>query len=145
MDDREKRKDPGFYFSQYSENGFMLDEVQFMPEIFAELRGIIDAERRPGKFLLLGSSSPDLIRNASDSLAGRIGYLQLPPFMLSEVDNNIQQLWLRGGFPLAYLAISQRASVLWRRNFIQTYIIRDLGLLGLQAEARKSTRLNSRH
>src|SRR3546814_8023970 len=54
--------------------------------------------------------------------------------MLSEVDNNIQQLWLRGGFPLAYLAISQRASVLWRRNFIQTYINRDLGLLGLQAD-----------
>src|SRR3546814_12066483 len=108
MADREKLKDPGFYFSQYSENGFILDEVQFMPEIFAELRGIIDADRRPGKFLLLGSASPDLIRNASDSLAGRIGYLQLPPFMLSEVDNNIQQLWLRGGFPLAYLRSEER-------------------------------------
>lgn len=140
MADREKLKDPGFYFSQYPENGFILDEVQFMPEIFAELRGIIDADRRPGKFLLLGSASPDLIRNASDSLAGRIGYLQLPPFMLSEVDNNIQQLWLRGGFPLAYLATSQRASVLWRRNFIQTYITRDLGLLGLQADPQMMER-----
>src|SRR3546814_11062263 len=85
MADREKLKDPGFYFSQYPEKSFILDEVQFMPEIFAELRGIIDADRRPGKFLLLGSASPDLIRNASDSLAGRIGYLQLPPFMLSEI------------------------------------------------------------
>src|SRR3546814_9323436 len=121
MADREKLKDPGFYFSQFPEKSFILDEVQFMPEILAELRGIIDADRRPEKFLLLGSASPNLIRNASVSLAGRIGYLQLPPFMLSEVDNNIQQLWLRGGFPLAYLAISQRASVLWRRNIIQTY------------------------
>src|SRR3546814_7532976 len=60
--------------------------------------------------------------------------------MLSEVDNNIQQLWLRGGFPLAYLAISQRASVLWRRNFIQTYINRDLGLLGLQADPQMMER-----
>src|SRR3546814_10224825 len=99
---------------------------------------VCSSDLRPGKFLLLGSASPDLIRNASDSLAGRIGYLQLPPFMLSEVDNNIQQLWLRGGFPLAYLAISQRASVLWRRNFIQTYINRDLGLLGLQADPQRS-------
>src|SRR3546814_15747033 len=84
MADREKLKDPGFYFSQYSENGFILDEVQFMPEIFAELRGIIDADRRPGKFLLLGYASADLIRNASDSLAGRIGSLQLPPFRSEE-------------------------------------------------------------
>ncbi|SEL90169.1 ATP-binding protein [Parapedobacter koreensis] len=132
--DREKLKDPGFYFSQYPNKCFILDEVQFMPEIFAELRGIIDADRKPGRFLLLGSASPDLIRNASDSLAGRIGYLQLTPFTMPEVDNNAQQLWLRGGFPLAYLATSQRASVLWRRNFIQTYINRDLGLLGLQAD-----------
>lgn len=134
MADREKLKDPGFYFSRYPEKGFILDEVQFMPEIFAELRGIIDTDRVPGKFILLGPASPDLIRNASDSLAGRIGYLQLTPFMLPEVDNNTQQLWVRGGFPLAYLAISQRASVLWRRNFIQTYVNRDLGLLGLQAD-----------
>src|SRR3546814_11503138 len=101
---------------------------------------VCSSDLRPGKFLLLGSASPDLIRNASDSLAGRIGYLQLPPFMLSEVDNNIQQLWLRGGFPLAYLAISQGASVLWRRNFIQTYINRDLGLLGLQADPQMKER-----
>lgn len=132
--DREKLNDPAYYFAQYPDKCFILDEVQFMPEIYAELRGIIDADRRPGKFILLGSASPDLIRNSAESLAGRIGYLELTPFMLSEVDEDVRQLWPRGGFPLAYLAASERASVLWRRNFIQTYIQRDLGLLGLQAD-----------
>jgi predicted AAA+ superfamily ATPase len=79
----------------------------------------------------LGSASPDIIRGSSETLAGSIGYLQLTPFILTEVDN-IQELWLRGGFPLSCLAPSERASERWRRNFISTYIQRDLSLLGLQ-------------
>lgn len=132
--DREKLADPVFYFSQFPDKCVVLDEVQFMPEIFSELRGIIDADRRNGRFVLLGSASPELIRHSSESLAGRIGYLELTPFTISELGEDIRLHWLRGGFPLAYLAVSNRASLLWRQNFIKTYIQRDLGLLGLQAD-----------
>jgi len=133
--DREKLQQPAFFLSQFAQRCVILDEVQFMPEIFAALRGIIDADRRPGRVILLGSASPDMIRNSADTLAGRIGYLELSPFNLTEVED-MQRLWLRGGFPLSYLAASDRASALWRRSFIATYIQRDLGLLGLQADVQ---------
>ncbi|PVD52305.1 ATPase [Terrimonas sp.] len=133
--DREKLSDPLFFLSQFTDRCVILDEIQFMPEMFAALRGIIDADRRPGRFILLGSASPDIMRNSADTLAGRIGYLELTPFTLAEVDD-MQTLWLRGGFPLSYLAATDRASALWRRNFIATYIQRDLGLLGLQTDVQ---------
>lgn len=134
--DREKlQADPAFFLSQFESKCVILDEVQFMPEIFAALRGIIDAARRPGRFILLGSASPDIIQATAETLAGRIGYLHLSPFTLMEV-NDMKQLWLRGGFPLSYLAVSTRASSLWRKNFIDTYIQRDLGLLGLQTSVQ---------
>jgi uncharacterized protein len=131
--DREKLRDPSFYFAQQQDKRIILDEVQFMPGLFSELRGIIDSSRKPGRFILLGSASPELIRNSSDSLAGRIGYLQLTPFLLPELADDYKKHWLRGGFPLSYLATSNKASMTWRRNFIQAYIQRDLGLLGLNA------------
>ncbi|HET8572389.1 MAG TPA: ATP-binding protein [Edaphocola sp.] len=133
--DRDKLKDPAYFLSQFKDRCIILDEVQFMPELFAALRGIIDTDRRPGRFILLGSASPDIIRNSADTLAGRIGYLQLTPFTLTEVED-VRKLWLRGGFPLSYLATSGRASALWRRNFIMTYIQRDLGLLGLRTDVQ---------
>ncbi len=135
LTDREKLKDPAFFLSQFADKCVILDEVQFMPEIFAALRGIIDAGRKPGRFILLGSASPDIIRGSAESLAGRIGYLQLTPFTLMEVDD-MWRLWLRGGFPLSYLAATTRASSLWRKSFIETYIQRDLGLLGLQTSVQ---------
>ena len=134
--DREKLSiDPSFFLSQFSEKCVILDEIQFMPALFSELRGIIDSDRRPGRFIILGSVSPEVIRGSAETLAGRIGYLQLTPFTLQEVDN-LQQLWLRGGFPSSFLAQSSKASNLWKRNFITTYIQRDLGLLGLQTEVQ---------
>ena len=133
--EREKLKDPVFFLSQFAGRCVILDEIQFMPELFAALRGIIDADRRPGRFIVLGSASPDIIRNSADTLAGRIGYLELTPFTLAEVED-MKALWLRGGFPLSYLASSDRTSTLWRRNFIATYIQRDLGLLGLQTDVQ---------
>ncbi|MFT4024795.1 MAG: ATP-binding protein [Flavihumibacter sp.] len=133
--EREKLKDPVFFLSQFADRCVILDEVQFMPELFPSLRGIIDADRRPGRFILLGSASPDIMRNSAETLAGRIGYLQLTPFTLREVDD-LQQLWLRGGFPLSYLAATDKASATWRRHFITTYIQRDLGLLGLQTDVQ---------
>ena len=131
--DRNKLEDPVFFLSQFSQRCVILDEIQFMPQLFASLRGIIDANRRHGRFIILGSASPDIIRKSADTLAGRIGYLELSPFTLAEVDNE-QRLWLRGGFPLSYLATSDRASNIWRHNFVQTYIQRDLGLLGLNTD-----------
>ena len=134
--DREKlQRDPAFFLSQFEDKCVILDEVQFMPEIFAALRGIIDAARKPGRFILLGSASPDIIRGTAETLAGRIGYLQLSPFTLLEVAD-VQQLWFRGGFPISYLSATTRGSNLWRKNFIETYIQRDLGLLGLQTSVQ---------
>lgn len=131
--DRDKLNDPVYFLSQFSERCVILDEIQFMPSLFADLRGIIDANRRPGRFIILGSAAPHIIRSSADTLAGRIGYLELSPFLLTEVENE-KQLWLRGGFPLSYLATTDRGSSTWRRNFIQTYIQRDLGLLGLNTD-----------
>jgi uncharacterized protein len=85
--------------------------------------------------VVIGSASPDIIRDSSESLAGRIGYLELTPFSLAEVYST-SKLWIRGGFPLAYLADTDRISSLWRNNFISTYIQRDLGLLGLQTDVQ---------
>ena len=133
--DRAKLADPALYFANYSHKVIVLDEIQNMPSLFAELRGIIDADRRPGRFVILGSSSPTLIRKSADSLAGRIGYIELYSFGLTEIGSeNESQLWLRGGFPLAYLAKSDRASLIWRKNFIKTYIEKDLALMGIGAE-----------
>jgi uncharacterized protein len=121
----------------YKNKLVVLDEIQQMPELMAELRGIIDADRRPGRFIIQGSASPTLIRKNADSLAGRIGYIELSSFVLNEIGiENETKLWHRGGFPLAYLANTERASMIWRKNFIRTYIEKDLALLGLSAEPK---------
>lgn len=133
--DRAKLSDPELFLKTHEDKTVILDEIQMMPELFAELRGLIDEKREPGRFIILGSASPELIRKSADSLAGRIGYLELTPFHLGEMEyDDKDQLWIRGGFPLSYLAASERSSRLWRENFIKTYIERDLGLLGLNTD-----------
>lgn len=133
--DRQKLSDPVLYLQNHQDKLIILDEIQQMPQLMAELRGIIDADRRVGRFIILGSASPTLIKKSADSLAGRIGYIELPSFTLNEVGNeNETKLWHRGGFPLSYLAGSERGSMIWRKNFIKTYIEKDLALLGLTAE-----------
>jgi predicted AAA+ superfamily ATPase len=111
----------------------ILDEVQRLPEIFASLRGIIDQERRTGnkfeQFLFLGSASIDLLKQSSESLAGRISYIEMYPINLLEF-NELNTLWLRGGFPESLLASSNNNSVDWRRDFIKTYLERDIPQLG---------------
>ncbi|NBB23024.1 AAA family ATPase [Runella sp. CRIBMP] len=135
--DRQKMTDPSLYLEQYLDKLVIFDEIQQMPELFAELRGLIDRDRRAGRFLLLGSASPELVRRSADSLAGRIGYIELTPLLLGEVDNSEpMKLWSRGGFPLAFLTPSDRSSMIWRKNFIRTYIEKDLAMLGLSAESR---------
>ena len=133
--DRAKLADPALYLSALGDRLVILDEVQRMPELFAALRGLIDAGRRQGqrsgRFLLLGSASVELIRQASESLAGRIAYLDLAGLSVLEVNSNhMETLWIRGGFPDSFLAASDQASALWRENFIRTYLERDVPQLG---------------
>jgi predicted AAA+ superfamily ATPase len=132
--DREKLSDPVFYLSGHESKLVILDEVQRMPELFAALRGLIDAGRRrgrtSGRFLLLGSASVDMLRQ-SETLAGRIAYIELSPFDVLEVPAVRQaDLWVRGGFPESFLAPDPSRSLIWREAFIRTYLERDIPQLG---------------
>jgi len=114
----------------------ILDEIQLRPEIFPVLRVLADREGSPARFLVLGSASPELLRQGSESLAGRIAFHDLGGLSLEEVGvEHVEALWLRGGFPLSYLAASEPASGLWRQQFIRTYLERDLSELGIQLPA----------
>ena len=115
----------------------VLDEIQRKPDLFTVLRVLADRRRTPARFLVLGSASPDLLRQSSESLAGRIAYLELSGLSLDEVgpDRGASALWLRGGFPRSFLAPSNAASLEWRRSFVQTFLERDLPQLGLNLPA----------
>lgn len=132
--DREKLADPVFYLSGHENDLVILDEVQRMPELFATLRGLIDQGRRRGKrserFLILGSASMDLLRQ-SETLAGRIAYIELGPLDVLETPTERRnRLWVRGGFPESFLAENDSQSLLWRQDFIRTYLERDIPQLG---------------
>ena len=110
----------------------VLDEVQRRPELFPSLRVLADRRPRPVRFLVLGSASPDLLRQSSESLAGRIAYFELPGLSLAEAGpERIDQLWLRGGFPRSFTARSHAESYRWRQDFVRTYLERDLSQLGI--------------
>lgn len=114
----------------------VLDEVQRMPELFPVLRVLADRPERRARFLILGSASPDLVRQSSESLAGRIVYHDLTPLGLDEVGvRDFDRLWIRGGFPLSFLAESDARSAEWRRAFVQTFLERDLPQLGVRIAA----------
>ena len=129
----------------------ILDEVQRMPELFAVLRGVIDIRRRDGEaagqFLLLGSATGVLLQQASESLAGRVAQLELTPFQAREVlpadapDGALDALWVRGGFPVSWLAPGDAASLRWRDAFIATYLERDIPALGPRIPATTLRRL----
>jgi len=132
--DRDKLQDAEFYLSGHEDDLVILDEVQRLPELFATLRGLIDQGRRKGKksgrFLLLGSASADLLQQ-SETLAGRIAYIELPPLGALEVAAEEQSdLWVRGGFPESFLAENDARSMRWRQDFIRTYLERDIPQLG---------------
>ena len=141
--DLNKLSDPDLFLEPLQEQTVILDEVQRVPSLFPILRGLIDRHRVPKRFILLGSASPDLIRDASESLAGRIAYYELSPMAYAEVKDltDYKTHWLRGGFPDSLLAIDEPASNRWRDNFIQTYLERDLPMLGLSANPVLTRRL----
>ena len=139
-DDRAKLANPTLYFADHQNELVILDEVHRVPELFQRLRGIIDKGRRQGKangrFLLLGSAAMDLLQQSGESLAGRISYLELGPFDALEVDPlAIETLWVRGGFPLSFLAETDEVSLEWRRDFIRTYLERDVPQFGSRIPA----------
>lgn len=114
----------------------VIDEVQRRPDLFPVLRVLADRRDRPARFLILGSASPDALRQSSESLAGRIVYHELGGFSLDEVGfDNLPDLWLRGGFPRSFLASGDAESMEWRRSFVRTFLERDLPQLGIQVPA----------
>jgi hypothetical protein len=138
--DRARLAEPELYLSSHEDKLVILDEVHRLPGLFQNLRGLIDQGRRVGRkvgrFLLLGSASIDLLKQSGESLAGRIAYLEMSPIDGLEVPaGELDRLWLRGGFPDSYLASSDRASQRWRRDFIRTYLERDIPVLGSRIPA----------
>jgi uncharacterized protein len=146
--DEGKLSDPVLFFENNQDKCVVLDEIQRRKDLFPILRSMIDQHRVPARFILLGSASPELIRDSSESLAGRIYYQEITPFHLMELGEEAEEkmLLMRGGFPNAYLAKSTNMSWLWREGFMQTYVERDLPLLGLPltpVEARRLLRMLS--
>ncbi len=136
--------DPSAFFARHADRLVILDELQRMPGLFATLRGVIDQRRRAGarsaQFLLLGSASIELLSQSSESLAGRLAYVELAPLVVTELPRELAAapgpLWLRGGFPDSYLARSDAASLRWRQQFITTYLERDIPQLGPRIPAQ---------
>jgi uncharacterized protein len=109
----------------------IIDEIQRPPDLFPILRVLIDEQKSKQKFLILGSASRELIQQSSESLAGRITYLELGGFNTEEVDLDENKLWFRGGFPKSFLAKSEQASFQWRESFITTFLEQDIPQLGI--------------
>ena len=143
--DRARLADIEDALGRLSDRLVILDEVQRMPALFQPLRGLIDAARRKGRrsgqFLLLGSASLDLLRQSGESLAGRIAILEMGPLDVLEVGvEHIDQLWLRGGFPDSFLAPDDAESLRWRRDFVRTYLERDVPPIGPRIPAESLRR-----
>lgn len=130
--DRNKLIDIELFFANNRKNIVIIDEVQLMPEIFASLRPEIDALRKPGRFILTGSASPDLVKGVSESLAGRVAYIDINPISLNEASQKKIELnkhWFRGGFPNALLTKSNDDYNRWAEYFIKSYVERDLSAI----------------
>lgn len=131
-EDIARMDNPAFLFEQYKDACIVLDEIQRVPDLFRQLRPIIDQHRTVGRFILTGSASPALVKGVSESLAGRIAFAEMSPVNLLEaIDSGIsqEQHWFRGGFPTALTSASDQQFSLWAENFIRAYIERDLSLL----------------
>ena len=151
--DQMKLRDPLSFLSSHGEKLIILDEIQRVPDLFMSLRGLIDENRRAGRsgeqFLLLGSASMDLLKQSSESLAGRICYIGVSGFNLLEVnrvdggrdDNSIRRLWFRGGFPESFLSHSDWEGMEWLDMFVRTYLERDLPQFGIRIPAARLRRL----
>lgn len=144
--DAAKLTDPELFLGQYRDTLVIIDEIQRQPNLFPILRALIDEHHTPGRFLILGSASPMLLKQSSESLAGRIIYHELSPLSLAEVTSpqrNMNTLWLRGGYPNSFLQSSDEASLEWRNAFIQTHLERDIPQLNIHVPAVRLRRFLS--
>lgn len=146
--DREKLSEPKLYLEQFQDRLVILDEIHRVPELFQDLRGIIDQGRREGRktgrFLILGSAAIDLLRQSGETLAGRIAYVVMGPLDVLEIPDETQALnalWVRGGYPDSYLAAADDQSHHLRKDFIRTYLERDVALFGPRLPAETLERL----
>ena len=148
-EDLVKLSDPTAFLGLHSDKLVILDEIQRAPDLFMVLRGLIDKNRQAGRkgeqFLVLGSASMDLLRQSSESLAGRISYIELTGLNILEVPAHkpadIQRLWLRGGFPESYLSDTDALGMYWLENLIRTYLERDIPQMGFRVPANRLRRL----
>ena len=133
--DRNRLSEPALYLADHADELVVLDEIHRTPGLFEVLRGVIDEGRREGRvagrFLLLGSAGLDLLAQSGETLAGRIGFVELAPFDITEVGGSeLDRLWVRGGFPESFLAPEEAVGLRWRQDFIRTYLERDIPQLG---------------
>jgi len=129
--DRRRLENPEMVLGA-AEGLVVLDEIQLAPELFSVLRVLVDRLGNAARFLVLGSASPDIVRGASESLAGRVEFVELTGFGLAEIGGEADKLWLRGGFPRSFLARTEADSRAWREDFIRTFLERDLPALGIR-------------
>jgi hypothetical protein len=134
-DDISKLTHPTLFFEQYAGRLICLDEIQRAPDLFQVLRSVIDKSGKNGQFLILGSASPDLLKQSNETLAGRIVYQELTPFLLTEIHEEPKEklfktYWLRGGFPRSFSAADDSISFKWRTSFIKSFLERDVSKLG---------------
>ena len=144
--DRARLAEPELYFADHADELVILDEIHRLPGLFETLRGVIDRGRREGRgdgrFLLLGSAAIELLAQSGESLAGRIAFVELTPFDLTEVGRGeLDRLWIRGGFPESFLAGDDALSLRWREDFVRTYLERDIPQLGPRIPAETLRRL----
>lgn len=136
--DINKMQNAELYLKENCSSLIIIDEIQRMPSIFPVLRALVDQDRRPARFLILGSASPIMVNNASESLAGRIIYHELSAFTFWESEKTsaaINELWIRGGYPLSLLNQSEKESFEWREAFIKTFLEQDIPQLGIRIPA----------
>jgi len=144
--DRARLAEPELYLADHLDDLVVLDEIQRAPGLFEALRGSIDRGRRKGRkagrFLLLGSAAIELLAQSGETLAGRVAFVELTPFDVTEVGAaRLDELWVRGGFPESFLAADDPSSLRWRRDFIRTYLERDIPQLGPRIPAETLRRL----
>ena len=140
--ERNKLSDPEAFFEFHKQKLICLDEIQLKPNLFSILRGVIDQRKRKGQFLILGSAGRDLIQQSSQTLAGRIAFLDVTPFNIQETtEKSFHKHWLRGGYPLSFLSQNDNLSLKWRYNYIRTFLERDIPQLGFNIPAKTLERL----
>ncbi|SEF58385.1 ATP-binding protein [Algoriphagus boritolerans] len=138
ISDLNRLNDPEFFFEENQDKTIILDEIHHLPNLFQLIRAMVDIHRKPGRFVILGSASPALLRQSDESLAGRISYIEMMPLSLLEIDQteSWEDLWIFGGFPEVFLYSNTKSKSNWYRNFVSSYIHRDLPQYGLPADSK---------